>query len=228
MKSLAILSVFVAVSISSPIALPVPEADIVTLEARQSSTRNELTSGSSSTCPKAIFIFARATGEAGNMGLSTGPSVAERLESAYGNAQVWVQGVGSPYSATLLDNALPAGTSLAAIREAQRLFAQAAQKCPNSAIVAGGYSQGTAVMSNAITGLSSTIQNQIKGVVLFGYTKNLQNLGRIPGFPASKTKVFCAIGDLVCDGTLIVGPSHFTYDDEARNEAPAFLRSRIG
>lgn len=38
------------------------------LEARQlSSTRNDLTSGNSAACPSVIFIFARASGEIGNM-----------------------------------------------------------------------------------------------------------------------------------------------------------------
>lgn len=69
MKSFTILSLLAALSVASPIAVPVPEpeAEVHTLETRQSSTRNELESGSSSACPRAIFIFARASGEPGNM-----------------------------------------------------------------------------------------------------------------------------------------------------------------
>ena len=100
-------------------------------------------------------------------------------------------------------------------------------KCPSSAIVAGGYSQGTAVMSNAISQLSSTIKNQIKGVVLFGYTKNLQNLGKIPNFPESKTKVYCATTDAVCWGTLFILPAHFLYNLEASISAPIWLAGQI-
>lgn len=203
-----------------------PESNLV---ARQlSSTSNELETGSSSACPKAIFIFARASTEPGNMGISAGPTVVRELEDEYGATGVWIQGVGGPYTAGLAENALPAGTSAAAIREAQRLFNLAASKCPRTPVVAGGYSQGTAVMSNAIPGLSAAVQDQVKGVVLFGYTKNLQNLGRIPGFSTTKTRVYCASTDLVCYGTLIVGLGHFLYSDEAANEAPRFLISQIG
>jgi cutinase len=156
-----------------------------------------------------------------------GPFTANALENAYGASTTWIQGVGGPYTAGIAENTLPAGTSQAAIREAQRLFNLARSKCPNTPITAGGYSQGAAVMSNAISGLSAAVQNQIKGVVLFGYTKNLQNLGRIPNFPSSKTRVYCEIGDLVCTGTLIITPAHLLYSDEAAVQAPIFLRAQI-
>lgn len=180
MKSVTILSLFASLVLSSPIAVPASApADApqpIILEARQSSaTRNELESGSSAACPRTIFIFARGSTEAGNMGALVGPFTASALESAYGASTTWIQGVGGPYTAGIAENTLPAGTSQAAIREAQRLFNLAASKCPNTPITAGGYSQGAAVMSNAIPGLSAAVQNQIKGVVLFGYTKNLQS-----------------------------------------------------
>ena len=70
MKHFAILSLFVALAASSPIA--VPEREPVSppgseLAVRQLATSDELESGSSSACPKTIFIWARASGEAGNM-----------------------------------------------------------------------------------------------------------------------------------------------------------------
>ncbi|KZL82629.1 cutinase [Colletotrichum incanum] len=229
MKFLAIVSLAVTLAAAAPVEVAVVDAGVADLEIRQTgSTRNELESGSSSACPKVIYIFARASTEPGNMGISAGPAVADALESRYGATQVWVQGVGGPYSADLASNFLPDGTSRAAINEAKRLFTLANTKCPNSAVVAGGYSQGTAVMASSISGLSSTIQNQIKGVVLFGYTKNLQNLGRIPNFPSSKTEVYCAATDAVCFGTLFILPAHFLYQTEAAVSAPRFLAARIG
>lgn len=151
--------------------------------------------------------------------------MASGLDSRFGD--VWVQGVGGPYTAGLAENFLPAGTSQAAIDEAKRLFTMANTKCPNTPIVAGGYSQGTAVMSNAVSELSATIKNQVKGVVLFGYTKNLQNGGGIPNFPSSKTKVYCAATDAVCFGTLFILPAHFLYTTDASISAPIWLARQI-
>jgi cutinase len=152
--------------------------------------------------------------------------VATGLETAFRNS-VWVQGVGGPYTAGVAENFLPAGTSQAATNEAKRLFAMANQKCPNAAIVAGGYSQGAAVMSTSVSQLSSTIQNQVKGVVLFGYTKNLQNAGRIPNFPSAKTEVYCNVSDAVCWGSLFILPAHLLYTSEAAIDAPRWLAQKV-
>lgn len=160
-------------------------------------------------------------------GASTGPAVANALAQKYGK-DLWVQGVGGPYKATLGDNAYPAGTSQGAIDEAKKMFTMANQKCPDAAVVAGGYSQGTAVMSNSVSQLSSEVQEQIKGVVLFGYTKNKQNGGRIPNFPTDKTNIFCNQGDEVCNGSLTITAAHFGYGSVAAGEAPRWLIEKIG
>jgi cutinase len=72
------------------------------------------------------------------------------------------------------------------------------------------------------------VRAKVVGTVLFGYTKNLQNRGAIPNYPASNLKVFCAVGDLVCTGTLTITAAHLSYNDEARGEAATFLESKIG
>lgn len=163
-----------------------------------------------------------------DQGSSTGPPVASALESAYGADNVWVQGVGSPYTADLASNAQPGGTSSAAIGEAVRLFNLANTKCPNTPIVSGGYSQGTAVIAGAIPKLDAALRQRVVGTVLFGYTQNQQNNGGIPNYPASNLQVFCASGDRVCTGTLRITAAHFSYADEASGPAPEFLRSKIG
>ncbi|KAK4213418.1 family 5 putative carbohydrate esterase [Rhypophila decipiens] len=196
------------------------------LEARQTSgqTRNELTAGGA--CPPIIFIWARGSTEPGNMG-TLGPFTADVLEATYGAANVWIQGVGGNYKANLLDNILPDGTTSAAITEMKNLFSLANSRCPGAKVVAGGYSQGAALAAAAIRDTSAAIREQIKAVVLFGYTKNKQNNGGVPNYPQSRVAVYCADGDLVCTGTLIVTPAHTTYADEASGPAPAFLIARI-
>ena len=102
------------------------------------------------------------------------------------------------------------------------------EKCPDAAVVAGGYSQGTAVMAGSVGELDDAVKEQVKGVVLFGYTKNTQNRRQIPNYPTDRTEIYCSVGDAVCWGSLFILPSHFGYNDEARNEAPEFLIEQIG
>lgn len=88
-------------------------------------------------------------------------------------------------------------------------------------------SQGTAVVGNALTQLDAAVKDQVAGAVLFGYTKNLQNRGRIVDFPEEKTKVFCKTTDAVCNGALFILPAHFLYVTDAATAAPRFLKQRI-
>lgn len=52
---------------ASPITLATPKADHLEVRQFGTSTRNELEQGRAGSCPKAIFIFARASTEVGNM-----------------------------------------------------------------------------------------------------------------------------------------------------------------
>ena len=49
-----------------------------------------------------------------------------------------------------------------------------ASQCPDSIIVTGGYSQGSAVNHRAIEELSASVKDRIAGVVLYGDTQKLQ------------------------------------------------------
>lgn len=77
-----------------------------------------------------------------------------------------------------------------------------------------------------IEGLTSQVKDRLKAVVLFGYNKNQQNQGKVPGFPDEKLKVICNEGDLVCNGTLIITPHHLTYQQRL-GEAVEFIKDRV-
>ena len=83
-------------------------------------------------------------------------------------------------------------------------------------------------MMNAIGALPANIKNKVVGVVLFGYTKNGQTKGSIPGYPKENVKVFCSAGDGVCGGALLVSAGHFSYMmDGSGPKAVTFLLSKI-
>lgn len=108
----------------------------------------------------------------------------------------------------------------------QNTLKSMAQKCPDSVIVAGGYSQGAAVNHRAIEELDATVKDQIAGVVLYGDTQKLQDNNKIKNFPAEKVKIICQPGDAVCLGTLAVLPAHLTYGSRA-GEGVEFLVQQI-
>jgi cutinase len=108
------------------------------------------------------------------------------------------------------------------------MFNRSIQKCPQHAIVFGGYSQGTALMHAVVAKLPQNIKNQIVGGVLFGDTKNKQDKGQVPNFPREKVQIYCDKNDGVCKGSLNVTNGHFVYPLNGDIEkALSFLSTRI-
>lgn len=101
-----------------------------------------------------------------------------------------------------------------------------ATQCPDSVIVAGGYSQGAAVNHRAIEALPANVQDQIAGVILYGDTQKRQDNDQIPNFPKEKVQIICQPGDVVCNGVLTVLPPHLTYGIRA-DEGVDFLTRQI-
>jgi cutinase len=134
------------------------------------------------------------------------------------------------YAASLLTNISPARTDQASIDEGKKAFEKANSECPSAKIVAGGYSQGAAVMHNTIgltKSLSEAIKSKIVGVALFGDTRNQQDKGHIPNFPDERSKVWCNKDDGVCGGQLVVNAGHMSYDQKYIEEAAEWLAQRV-
>lgn len=178
-------------------------------------------------CAKVVFVWARGSTEAGNMGTVIGQPLGDELRSEFGS-DLQIEGV--DYAALLSTNYLPGGTDLAAELEMRGILNDVHRRCPNAVIVTGGYSQGAAVNHRAIEDLSADVKDQIAGVVTFGDTQNRADGGRIPNFPQNKIKIFCGgvIRDTVCDGNLagaVLAP-HLSYGVNAR-EAGAYLIGKV-
>jgi cutinase len=92
--------------------------------------------------------------------------------------------------------------------------------------VAAGYSQGAAVMVNAVSKLDPSIQERVAGVVLYGNTRNRQEGGKIPDFPPEKAKTYCNASDGVCGGALLVTAGHLTYTRDV-SSAVQYLQGQI-
>ncbi|RAH41539.1 putative cutinase [Aspergillus brunneoviolaceus CBS 621.78] len=215
-----LIGAFASLAVANP--LPVWEADH--FQARQSPTdANDIMGG---TCKDFTLIFVRGSGEVGNMGAVVGPLLCVMLKEQISPNRVACQGVDGMYTASFPQNFLAPNTDAKSIASAATMLELATTKCPKTQAVAGGYSQGTAVIDYAVQEVKHEVRNKIKGVVLFGYTRNIQDRGGIPGYPQDRTKVYCAPGDLVCDEILLVTPPHQTYGLYAK-DAAEFLASKV-
>ncbi|KAF1925477.1 carbohydrate esterase family 5 protein [Didymella exigua CBS 183.55] len=175
-------------------------------------------------CRDILFAWARGSTEIGNMGTVVGPPTSDGLKQNFGANAVATEGI--DYAATIGTNAILGGTDSVSKRSMQDTLNSMAQKCPDSIIVAGGYSQGAAVNHRAIEELDTAVQDQIAGVVLYGDTQKQQDNDQIPNFPRDKVKIICQVGDAVCLGQLLVLPAHLTYGARA-DEGVNFLVQQI-
>ena len=177
-------------------------------------------------CKPVIFIWARQTSAPGNMGVSVGPALSNGLKTYFGAENVASQGVN--YLALIETNFYPGGGPPYGIYEMQMLLANAAVYCPQSKIVAGGYSQGAAITHRAVESLPQYVRDRIAGIVTFGDTQALQDGGRIKNYPTERTLILCNPGDLVCWGTAYIAPTHFpSYYLQRVPEAVSFLVGRL-
>jgi cutinase len=127
------------------------------------------------------------------------------------------------YPASIATNISPQRTDAGSINKAVSTFNQA-KNC--RVIVAGGYSQGAAVMHNSVSRLSAALKAKIAGVALFGDTRNKQDGGHIKNFPRDRSRVWCKAGDGVCRGTLNVGAAHLSYSQADAQSAANWLAQK--
>ncbi|KAL9597721.1 MAG: hypothetical protein Q9219_004978 [cf. Caloplaca sp. 3 TL-2023] len=180
-----------------------------------SNTANDVTNKAS--CKAITVIFARGTGESGNIGSVIGPPLLKALQQKL-PGQVNYQGV--PYPANAAGNAQQGGTGGSLMTS---LAQQALQQCPSTKIVLSGYSQGGFVVHKAASSLSATPP---AAAVIFGDPQNGQSVANVP---ASKLKEYCAQGDGVCGTprTFSITSAHLSYGKNAA-DAANFIASATG
>ncbi|QDS77849.1 hypothetical protein FKW77_006720 [Venturia effusa] len=194
------------------------------------------------TCKKAVLIFARGTGEPGNMGFVVGPSLGGGLKKSM-NGDCLIQGV--DYSTNF---------SGGGAREITNLVKMVIPKCPDMAIILGGYSQGAMQVHQALGSLGvdaskiavavtfgDPYSNQgwgtggIVGSVVglggspgasaeAGRTKSAGNSGGgVNGFNPNNGLIICSNGDFVCGVVPNIGGAKpkATASDTAPSKAGA-------
>jgi len=131
------------------------------------------------------------------------------------------------YKAAIGDNGRPKGTAEGSITAAVQEFNRVHRKCPKSLLLFSGYSQGAAVMHNAIPLLGADVKRQIIGGALFGDTRNKQTNASVQGLPKGVGLVICAKTDGVCWGGAPTN-GHLVYTQNGDvNSAANFLSKKV-
>jgi cutinase len=127
------------------------------------STANDFTSGGA--CKPFTLVFARGTGESGNMGTTVGPALQSGLTKKM--AGKWAfQGL--TYDASIandfvLGTAGVMGTSSEADEAGSKLIDDIAAKCPDTKIIFSGYSQGAMVAHLSVQNAKSKGKVAVSG-----------------------------------------------------------------
>ncbi|KAF9737718.1 hypothetical protein PMIN06_002341 [Paraphaeosphaeria minitans] len=199
-----------------------PTSAALAIEKRQysSSTYNQLTDGKA--CRPISIIYARGTGQQGNVGDSqaVGPLFFNNLASRIGGtSKLAIQGV--TYSASVAG--FLAGGDSAGTTTMTNLISQTASRCPNTKIVLSGYSQGAQLVHNAAQKTSAANAAKVAAVVVFGDPKRGQSLGSIV---SSKVLTICHSGDNICEGGASITPAHLNYQNDV-GTAGAFVAGKV-
>ncbi|KAJ7701434.1 cutA, cutinase A [Mycena rosella] len=170
-------------------------------------------------CTDVIVFFARGTTETAPIGTVVGPPLEAFLTTALAGKSLTFTGV--DYAADIpgfLEGGDPAGSAAMA-----QDLTNAANSCPNAALVSSGYSQGGQLVHNSAKQLSAAVAARISAVVIFGDPDNGQ---AVQGVSSSKVDVICHVGDDICLGGDLVLPAHLTYGVDTA-AAAAFIAARV-
>ncbi|KAF7778444.1 CAZyme family CE5 [Agaricus bisporus var. burnettii] len=170
-------------------------------------------------CADVTVVFARGTNEVPPIGQFVGPPFAGALVAQLGGRSL--NFVGVDYAAVV--GGFLVGGDPQGARNMANDVTSFANACPDTAIVMSGYSQGAQLVHLSAKQISSSVQERVKAVVVFGDPDNGDGF---PGVLNSRSITFCAIGDTICDGGIIVFPPHFTYGLNV-GEAAAFVVSHL-
>lgn len=169
------------------------------------------------------FVFARGSTEPSPIGILIGPALQRALTTKLPGMKTFPVA----YAASIGTNVSADRTDAKSKSDGVAAFQKAAG-C--EVIIAGGYSQGAAVMHNVVgtvngkkSPLPANIRSKIAGVALFGDTRNKQDGSHIKEFPSEKSKVWCNASDGVCGGALNVNAGHLSYSNTQITEAATYL-----
>jgi cutinase len=149
-------------------------------------------------CPDVEIVFARGTTEPPGVG-GVGQVFVDSLRSQLGARSVSIYAIDYPASRDF-DSSTPAGAN-----DASTHIQSMAANCPNTRMVLGGYSQGSAVIDLSTTAMPSEVADHVAAAALFGGPKSAfadtlspGPLPRIGPLYAAKTIDLCVPNDPIC------------------------------
>lgn len=153
-----------------------------------------------------------------------GTTLADQLRVRLGADRIAIQGV--PFGARMRDNFDADNASAAEARAFAELITNVTVACPATKIVVSGYSQCAALVHAAVRDMPASVLSSVRATVTFGDTRKEQDGGAIPPLPQDDTLILCHKTDLTCKGTLVVTPSHLSYNGKVP-EAVDFIAKRV-
>jgi len=176
-------------------------------------------------CEDVFLIFARGTFEPAsdkNLGIMVGNFLSSALKAALGSR---FDSIGVDYNNSVAGY-LSGGDSAGGVTMAGMITAKA-NACPNTKIIASGYSQGAQVTHNALGQVRGTAKTHVAAVVVFGDP----NKGKsIPGIRSDQIYTNCASDDPICMGIPLPLGSHLTYGSNTAElqKIVTFVQSKVG